>query len=261
MFKLYILNQSEAFFGFYPITEHAVTLHGQAVPMYDLMGKDATMFHYEQGDDPTRSAASSSPRPRPGSTACGPPSAATAANDRPPLQQILSGARHLLLDFDGPVCSVFAGTPASRQSPTQATASTGVMGYTAARRPNRVRPAEVFRESPRSPRHAADRPAAPDHPRSPGVPPPGRAPGSADLMITACRTGRTVTIVSNNSGAAIAAYLDATGSTAVSRASTRGMIDDPERMKPDPYQVREAVTVLSAGTQAVRPGRRLPRPT
>jgi DNA-binding transcriptional regulator YhcF (GntR family) len=52
MFKLYILNRAEAFFGFYPITEHAVTLHGEPVPMYDLMGKDATMFHYEQGGDP-----------------------------------------------------------------------------------------------------------------------------------------------------------------------------------------------------------------
>ena len=52
MFKLYILNRAEAFFGFYPITEHAVTLHGESVPMYDLMGKDATMFHYEQGGDP-----------------------------------------------------------------------------------------------------------------------------------------------------------------------------------------------------------------
>jgi DNA-binding transcriptional regulator YhcF (GntR family) len=51
MFKLYILNRSEAFFGFYPITEHAVTLHGETVPMYDLMGKDATLFHYD-GDDP-----------------------------------------------------------------------------------------------------------------------------------------------------------------------------------------------------------------
>ncbi len=53
MFKLYILNRAEAFFGFYPITEHAVTLHGEQVPMYDLMGKDATLFHYETGDDPT----------------------------------------------------------------------------------------------------------------------------------------------------------------------------------------------------------------
>jgi hypothetical protein len=52
MFKLYILNRAEAFFGFYPIAEHAISLHGETVPMYDLMGKDATMFHCETGDDP-----------------------------------------------------------------------------------------------------------------------------------------------------------------------------------------------------------------
>jgi DNA-binding transcriptional regulator YhcF (GntR family) len=53
MFKLYILNRAEAFFGFYPIAEHTVSLGGEPVPMYDLMGKDATMFHHEQGDDPS----------------------------------------------------------------------------------------------------------------------------------------------------------------------------------------------------------------
>jgi DNA-binding transcriptional regulator YhcF (GntR family) len=52
-FKLYLLNGEEAFFGFYPLTEHDVALHGKPVRMYDLMGKDVTLFHYEQGDDPT----------------------------------------------------------------------------------------------------------------------------------------------------------------------------------------------------------------
>jgi DNA-binding transcriptional regulator YhcF (GntR family) len=52
MFKLYILNRAEAVFGFYPITEHAVSLHGETVPIYDLMGKDATMFHHAADDDP-----------------------------------------------------------------------------------------------------------------------------------------------------------------------------------------------------------------
>ena len=51
-FKLYILNRSEAFFGFYPITEHAVTLGGDSVAMYDLMGKDATMFQFQAYFDP-----------------------------------------------------------------------------------------------------------------------------------------------------------------------------------------------------------------
>jgi DNA-binding transcriptional regulator YhcF (GntR family) len=51
MFKLYILNGAEAFFGFYPISKHTVALDGQAVPMYDLMGKDTTLFHYAIDDD------------------------------------------------------------------------------------------------------------------------------------------------------------------------------------------------------------------
>jgi DNA-binding transcriptional regulator YhcF (GntR family) len=51
-FKLYIINGNEAFFGFYPITEHTVSLNGEPVAMYDLMGKDVTLFHHETGDDP-----------------------------------------------------------------------------------------------------------------------------------------------------------------------------------------------------------------
>ena len=51
LFKLYILNGTEAFFGFYPISKHTVTLDGQPVPMYDLMGKDTTLFHYAIDDD------------------------------------------------------------------------------------------------------------------------------------------------------------------------------------------------------------------
>ncbi len=50
--KLYIINRAEAFFGFYPITEHRVALDGQPVAMFDLMGKDVTLFHYSS-DDPS----------------------------------------------------------------------------------------------------------------------------------------------------------------------------------------------------------------
>jgi hypothetical protein len=51
-FKLYILNQAEAFFGFYPVTEHIVALRGKPVPIYDFMGRDVTLFHYEAEVDP-----------------------------------------------------------------------------------------------------------------------------------------------------------------------------------------------------------------
>ncbi len=51
MFKLYILNNEEAFFGFYPVVEHAVTLKGETRPIYDLMGKDTVLFHQEVSED------------------------------------------------------------------------------------------------------------------------------------------------------------------------------------------------------------------
>jgi phosphoglycolate phosphatase-like HAD superfamily hydrolase len=90
------------------------------------------------------------------------------------LEQIIKGTRHLLLDFDGPVCDVFAGIPAAH------------------------------------------------------------------------RTGRTVTIVSNNSGAAFAAYLSDHRLTGYIRAIVARDDHDPERMKPSTYRVREAVGLLDA---------------
>ena len=51
LFKLYVLNNEEAFFGFYPVREHKVTLNGEARPMYDLLGKDAVLFHHTLSDD------------------------------------------------------------------------------------------------------------------------------------------------------------------------------------------------------------------
>lgn len=47
MFKVYIINESHSFFGFYPIEEHAISLDSESVRMWDLMGKNATMFSTE----------------------------------------------------------------------------------------------------------------------------------------------------------------------------------------------------------------------
>jgi hypothetical protein len=46
MFKLYILNGEEVFFGFYPITKHNIPLPSGPRDIYDLMGKDAVVFHH-----------------------------------------------------------------------------------------------------------------------------------------------------------------------------------------------------------------------
>jgi len=46
LFKLYILNGEEAFFGLYPILRHPVQFPSGTRDIYDLMGKDATVFHH-----------------------------------------------------------------------------------------------------------------------------------------------------------------------------------------------------------------------
>ncbi|OXR40254.1 Arabinose metabolism transcriptional repressor [Nocardia cerradoensis] len=47
LFKLYVINGIDAFFGFYPIEEHQLPLDGEDTVMLDLMGKNATLFHLE----------------------------------------------------------------------------------------------------------------------------------------------------------------------------------------------------------------------
>jgi len=52
LFKLYVINNVEAFFGYCPIQEHTVKLDGEPTPMWDLMGKDAILFHHSAYTDP-----------------------------------------------------------------------------------------------------------------------------------------------------------------------------------------------------------------
>jgi hypothetical protein len=46
LFKMYILNGEEAFFGFYPIVQQTVQLTDGPHDIYDLMGKDSVVFHH-----------------------------------------------------------------------------------------------------------------------------------------------------------------------------------------------------------------------
>ncbi|WP_051970437.1 hypothetical protein [Kitasatospora azatica] len=42
LFKLYILNREEAFFGFYPLRERTVPMDADSLTFFDVTGKDAT---------------------------------------------------------------------------------------------------------------------------------------------------------------------------------------------------------------------------
>jgi DNA-binding transcriptional regulator YhcF (GntR family) len=51
LFKLYILNGEEVFYGFYPVIERTVAVKGEPMAIYDLLGKDVPLFHYAVTDD------------------------------------------------------------------------------------------------------------------------------------------------------------------------------------------------------------------
>jgi DNA-binding transcriptional regulator YhcF (GntR family) len=51
MFKLYVINEVAAFFGYYPVWEHEIAVDGEYVLAYDLAGKDAVLFHHSVTDD------------------------------------------------------------------------------------------------------------------------------------------------------------------------------------------------------------------
>ncbi|ANW18111.1 GntR family transcriptional regulator [Streptomyces clavuligerus] len=51
LFKLYVLNEREAFFGFYPLRERSLTFEGESYSFFDITGKDTTLFHHSAGPD------------------------------------------------------------------------------------------------------------------------------------------------------------------------------------------------------------------
>ncbi|MEV4838578.1 GntR family transcriptional regulator [Nonomuraea sp. NPDC049486] len=55
-FKFYVINRERVFFGFYPVVKHTVRIKGEPHELYDVMGKDALLFHYEITEDPTSMA-------------------------------------------------------------------------------------------------------------------------------------------------------------------------------------------------------------
>lgn len=52
LFKLYLVNNHDLFFGFYPVVEHDVTINKKPVSIFDPMGKDTVLFHHVADADP-----------------------------------------------------------------------------------------------------------------------------------------------------------------------------------------------------------------
>jgi HAD superfamily hydrolase (TIGR01509 family) len=163
------------------------------------------------------------------------------------LKRIVGGTRHLLLDFDGPVCSIFAGMPAD----TVAERLRHRLAAAGVAIPAEVRttsdPLEVFRAIAACGRDAGQRAQRElTLLEVQAVTTAQPAEGAAELIAAARQTGRSVAIVSNNSGQAVATYLNHHRLTRYVSAVIGRDDPDPAHMKPSPYRVRQALQMLRA---------------
>ncbi|MBB1256561.1 GntR family transcriptional regulator [Streptomyces alkaliterrae] len=56
-FKLYVINGEDVFFGYYPVRPNKVVAQGEAIEIYDLLGKDTVLFHHSVNDGDSSSGA------------------------------------------------------------------------------------------------------------------------------------------------------------------------------------------------------------
>ena len=153
--------------------------------------------------------------------------------------------RYLLLDFDGPVCSVFAGFPApdiarSLREYLRDEAPDGWMAHV-------DDPHEILRASAElGPGVAARADQELTRLEVEAVKTAEATPYAADLIDRAKTGDAKLAIVSNNAQTAVVSYLSATGLLAsVDNVSARST-PDPTLMKPNPYLVMRRLSALNA---------------
>jgi HAD superfamily hydrolase (TIGR01509 family) len=152
------------------------------------------------------------------------------------------------LDFDGPVCSIFAGYPAPRVA-AELVALVDVEGVAI---PPEVRsegdPLAVLRWVGETCSHdmttAVEEALCAAELHAAGLAAP--TPFGREVIIGAHAQGVPVAVVSNNSAVAIEAYLTAHNLAVYVTPIIGRAYADPRRMKPNPHPVLDAVRTLGA---------------
>ncbi|MEU3494430.1 HAD-IA family hydrolase [Kitasatospora cineracea] len=165
----------------------------------------------------------------------------------PSLADVLRPVKHVLLDFDGPVCSVFAGLPApdvarrlhrgllasSEQAPAGSETETDPLALF--RLISDARPDLAV---------AADDALARLETEAALIGRPN--PGGESVLRACAASGRSVSVVSNNAGAAIRTYLARHGLTDYVNGVFGRAPGDPSSMKPNPRLLLEAMHAAGA---------------
>lgn len=171
----------------------------------------------------------------------------TSIDDFDVLHRIFEGVQALLLDFDGPVCSVFTGLPAA--------AVADQLRQILAEGINSVLPPEVQKsEDPfdifayaaslgEVEAHYVE--AAMRAHEVEAVPTAEPTPGAHHLMRTWHDSGRKLAIVSNNSIAAVDTYIHLHGLVSAIDLVSARTEPDPALLKPNPHLLNQATDTLN----------------
>jgi phosphoglycolate phosphatase len=164
------------------------------------------------------------------------------------LGAIIARTSYLLLDFDGPICSIYAGLPAPTVAAQLRKLFPGDLPEEIANTPD---PIEVFTYlATASDELAARVEAEMADLEVAAVPTADPTPYVRQVIASARESGRIIGVVSNNSPRAVKAYLDRHGLSDGIRLVVARTSHDPALLKPSPYLINEAVRGLDADPAA-----------
>ncbi len=168
------------------------------------------------------------------------------------LMHLLSRTGPILLDFDGPVCGVFAGYPATAVADELRTLLVDRGADLTETVINEADPLQVLRwtmtlKRPEVTRAVEDALCAAELRAVESAVP---TPYAREVIVAAHQAGRPVAIVSNNSAPAITEYLTAHRLASYVEPVVGRAYAQPERMKPSPDPILHAVGALGAEPRA-----------
>jgi HAD superfamily hydrolase (TIGR01549 family) len=165
------------------------------------------------------------------------------------LDTILARSRYVLLDFDGPVCDIFAGLPAPTVAERLRKLITGQGVTLPAQIASSLDPIEIFVFSATVSADLAAQVETEMADQEQAAAATARPTPYVHEVVTSCRdTGRAVAVVSNNSARAVRTYLQLHGlDDRIEFISARTSYD-PALLKPNPHLIEQAMTGLGASS-------------
>lgn len=163
------------------------------------------------------------------------------------LDAILTRSRYVLLDFDGPVCDIFAGLPAPTVAERLRKLITGQGVTLPTQIASSLDPIEVFVFSATVSADLATQVEAEMADQEQAAAATARPTPYVHEVVTSCRdSGRAVAVVSNNSEQAVRTYLELHGLDDRIQFISARTSHDPALLKPNPHLIEQAMTGLGA---------------